>query len=276
MAPPPVASGMDGVGGTPDMERDSSGWKILVRPEHASGLSVKARYLRGPSKDVQARTMGLPANHASLVVLQIRSQNLTNGSIRRLRVLQRSSSTGSGSTIGPRKVSLPLEIPELKKDQVVESVLAIDFASTSDREGSMLAKLDVKFGSGGIPVEIKPSLGDILLPSTISPTQFDQAIARLHGFQRLDSTIDLQTNISGGDLARQLQKLAALTNVDVGDDSPQSIKLAGVLPASSDSVYVLVEGNTNKKVLIVCSENALAVNSIMNGLKRGIQSGIAD
>ena len=50
----------------------------------------------------------------------------------------------------------------------------------------------------------------------------------------------------------------------------------GVLPASSDSVYVLVEGNTNKKVLIVCSENALAVNSIMNGLKRGIQSGIAD
>lgn len=59
----------------PDMERDSSAWIQLVRPELCGGLSVEARYLRGPTKmhELQMRNI-IPGNPCTLC-LQVRFSN---------------------------------------------------------------------------------------------------------------------------------------------------------------------------------------------------------
>jgi hypothetical protein len=48
------------------LERDSSGWIPLVRPELSSGLSVQVRYLRGLTKAREAQLMGLTAGKGDL------------------------------------------------------------------------------------------------------------------------------------------------------------------------------------------------------------------
>jgi hypothetical protein len=60
----------------PDIEKDSSAWIQLVRPEHCGGLSVKARYLRGPSKIREAQLQGLddPASPC-VVCVQVQFRN---------------------------------------------------------------------------------------------------------------------------------------------------------------------------------------------------------
>jgi AP-3 complex subunit beta len=59
----------------PNLETDSGTWIQLVRPEHCGGLSVKARYLRGPSRAREARLKGLDSDCSSLVCLQVQFEN---------------------------------------------------------------------------------------------------------------------------------------------------------------------------------------------------------
>jgi AP-3 complex subunit beta len=59
----------------PNIENDSSTWMQLVRPEHCGGLSVKARYLRGPTKVREARLQGLDPASAALICLQVQLGN---------------------------------------------------------------------------------------------------------------------------------------------------------------------------------------------------------
>ena len=58
--------------GEPDIERDSSAWFEFVR---ASGLSVKARYLRGKTKTREVQLMGLVVEKPTVVCLQVRFEN---------------------------------------------------------------------------------------------------------------------------------------------------------------------------------------------------------
>ena len=60
---------------SPDVENDSSAWMLLVRPEHCGGLSAKARYLRGPTKEREAQLNGFDPRSASLVCLQFHFSN---------------------------------------------------------------------------------------------------------------------------------------------------------------------------------------------------------
>jgi AP-3 complex subunit beta len=59
----------------PDMGRDSSAWIQLVRPELCGGLSVEARYLRGPTKEHELQLMNISAWNPCIVCLQLRFGN---------------------------------------------------------------------------------------------------------------------------------------------------------------------------------------------------------
>jgi AP-3 complex subunit beta len=59
----------------PDMERDSSAWIQLVRPELCGGLSVEARYLRGPTKMHQLQIRNIMQGNPCIVCIQVRFGN---------------------------------------------------------------------------------------------------------------------------------------------------------------------------------------------------------
>jgi len=254
----------------------------LIRSEHTAGLSVEARYLRGPTKAKQAELMGL-ADKPSFVCLQFRFENRKAGNggapIRRLRILQRSSLSSSSSTIiGPNRVVAPPEIAAaLAPGQKVECVVGIDFAGISDRDNSLRAALDVKFGTGGVPIEIKPNLGDLLMPcKLLSIEDFDSAVGVLHGFQRVESTVPVPDATTRSELPKKLVRGMALWPVGGGradwksDDDGDKLRMLGTLPSSLDPVYVMVTcppGATAAKIT-VCCDHALAVNSILNQAKR--------
>jgi len=58
-----------------DLERDSSAWTQFVRPELCGGLSVQARYIRGPSKENELRLRNIDPSNSNVVCLQLGFSN---------------------------------------------------------------------------------------------------------------------------------------------------------------------------------------------------------
>lgn len=118
-------------------------------------------------------------------------------------------------------------------------------------------------------MELKPSLGDLLKPLKVTKTEFDSKMQRMQGFQRVVSKFQT-SNLST--LPPSLLKAVALTSVGKLTWKENKLRLAGMLPANTDPVFVLFQcdeagGSGN---VTVCCESAVAVNSIMNALKRAI------
>lgn len=170
-----------------------------------------------------------------------------------------------------KKALCPPDIAELKPGQVANTTLCLEFASASNREGDLVGKFDVKTATGGgIPVEIKPSIGDLL--RQLNPPSlpgFDASFNRLQGFQRVATTFQ---SSSLDALPGRLLKSAALTAL--GDPSwyNNQLRLIGGLPGSSDYVLVRLECNrsSGSGTMTVCCGDAMAVNSIMSVLKHSI------
>jgi hypothetical protein len=176
---------------------------------------------------------------------------------------------------------------ELKKGQVCNATLCMEFASTSNREGDMVARLEIKSSTGGgVPVELKPTLGELLQTTeakTHKTAEFDAILQRMQGFQRVVSSF--QTTKKAKDIASLstlILKHAALTPVVVGKpkDNNNTLRFIGGLPASSDLVLVLIQCDDDNNSttsgssgsITVCCDHALAVNSILNVLKRAVSS----
>lgn len=112
--------------------------------------------------------------------------------MRHVRIIQRGGT--SGGTISPSRVITPPEIPALKKGMASNVFIGITFASASDRDGVTVAKFDVKSDRGTTSIEIRPSLGELLVKEatkTKSQTEFDTAISGLQGIQRITSTFTI-------------------------------------------------------------------------------------
>jgi AP-3 complex subunit beta len=282
-----LSPAMQPVGAEPTdsyFDRDSGGWIPLLRPEHASGLLVEGRYLRGITKAQQAQAMGFLPEKPTVVLLQLRLENQKpTGSIRHIRILQRSSSTNNASVIGPKRMVLPIAIDELPAHRKTECLVGIEFISTSDRDGSLLAKLDIKFGSNGTAaLDIKPSIGDVLLPCRRSIQEFDAAVHRMQGFNRAEANFVIPPLSSRAIIPARILSRAALTVVHEGNTAASSdtsswgqdhqIRWVGTLPSSSDPIFVItrcVEGSQQGS-LVVCCDHALMANSFVNLLKRAI------
>jgi hypothetical protein len=157
---------------------------------------------------------------------------------------------------------------ELKANEVISALLVLEFASVSNREGDLVGRLEVKQGSSGsVPFEIKPMIGE-LLRSPLKPThvdEFDSTMHRMQGFQRVQSSFT--TSLDMASILSLVLKQASFTVVDKSD---HQIKLLGLLPASNDPVFVLVECANSSGRITVCCDHAVAVNSILGQLKRAV------
>ena len=203
--------------------------------------------------------------------------------------------TGPSGGISIKKVICPPEIAELKTGQMSNATICIEFANIPDREGDMTARLDINSSTAGsMPVELKPSLGELLLPLQVNKSEYESTMDRMQGFQRIVSSF--QSNVSSSSstsssrnevfatLATRVLKCAALTPVGKSSSATtfnkeRQFKLVGSLPTSKDIVLVLVQLNDNATTdddgtnvisgtITVCCDHAVAVNSIMNVIKR--------
>lgn len=191
-----------------------------------------------------------------------------------MRIIQRSGTHGS---IGTRNVVIPQEIMALKKGEMTTAILGLSFQSASDRDGALQARFDFKSDRGNTPVDIRPSLGDMLQPCRMNQAEFDSKVESLQGFSRVTSTFQLPDPVSQsfGALPVSVMKHAALTPVDrklAWKDG--KLCLVGTLPSSTDKIYVLVECDKNSGAgsLTVCCEHPLACNSLKDVLKSAVTS----
>jgi len=171
----------------------------------------------------------------------------------------------------------PQEIVALKKGQMTTATLGISFQSASDRDGALQARFDFKSDRGNNPVDIRPSLGDMLQPCRMNAKDFDVHVEALQGFSRVVSKFQLPAPISSSyeALPTCIRKHAALTPVDrklTWKDG--KLCLVGTLPASMDNIYVVVEcdGTSGAGSLTVCCDHPLACNSLKDVLKSAVTS----
>ena len=256
----------------PDFERDSCEWFSMVRPELGGGLAVLARYLRGPTKAREAKMMGLSPYAPSTVAMQIRFENrrTDGGILRRIRIIQKSATTGS---IAPRRIVIPPEISTLATGQMSILVVGVEFASASDKEGSMHGKLEVKSDRGSNPLDVRPPLGELLQRVKMPKSEFDGAMQRLQGFNRVTSSFTCTGGEKGrASLPEKMIKKAALTALNKDMKwKDNKFHFAGQLQVSGDKVFVVVTvDDFSRGELLVCCDNALAVNSILDLLKRAL------
>ena len=203
--------------------------------------------------------------------LQKCSRKTDGNAIRRIRILPKAG--GSSGAFALKKALIPpADIAELKCGQVANVVIGLEFASASNREGDLVAKFDIKTSTGGgIPIELKPTLGDLLVSPQLPPSvnEFDAAMNRLQGFQRVTATFH-SSNLEA--IPKIILQNAAVIPVGKSKWQNNQLRFLGGLPGSNELVWVKLEGDptTNKGTLVVCCENAMAVNSIMAILRHAL------
>ena len=236
---------------------EASAWVTLVRPDLASGLSVKVRFLRHERRKEQLQSMG-QEDKVGVVACQVRFENCRDsGPFRQVRLIQRSV---SGRSIQPSKVLLPPPL-DIGVRECTDCPLLLEFSQLSDRDGVLSCKLEVRQTSGGIPVEVKPGLADVLEACSVNnEASFDRAMARLQGFQRVETPL----SSFDGDFS----KVFAAASLSYLEGSTNPFRFMGRLPVSKDIVYVTISPETKR--LVVCSDNALAVNPLLQSIKSGL------
>ena len=170
----------------------------------------------------------------------------------------------------------PPEIAELQKNQICNATVVIEFASLSDREGDIVGRLEIKTGSGGgVPVEIKPSLCELLKPppSSVKVQDFDESMQRMQGpFQRVELSFSTQLDLQG--ISRAIGKHTGLDPIGE-EDTTSGLRFMAFLPSSNQPVYVVVNGpkaSGGIGKLLVCCDHAVAINSIAGLLKRTLNA----
>jgi len=243
----------------------------LVRPEHCGGLAVKARYLRGLARKKEMMLKSLdPANAAIICVEIVFSNKRTDSmSLRRVKILPRKSQNGPVFT---KRTLAPLEIAELKKGKKASGTLCVEFSKASNRDGDLVAKFEIKTSTGGVPVELKPSLGQLLVPHTVdSAKEFDSTFAQLQGLQRASANLSLKPEMRDKLPTLILKDVAMspLKNTKLAFDDNDQLRLVARLPATESKVYVLIEckKGAGSGTIVSCCEDAVVANSVLGMVK---------
>ena len=186
-------------------------------------------------------------------------------------MLPRSASTGAYAT---KKTLCPPEIMELKANESISAALIFEFASMSNREGDLVGRIEVKQGFGGsVPIEFKPSVGELLLPPSriLSIQEFDLAMSRMQGFQRIESPYTTSLPITS--VSTSVVKNSSLKTIGNGTfSSDKKLRLMGLLPANKEPVLVKIEANQGGGKITVCCDHVVAINSILSLVKRSVTS----
>lgn len=250
----------------PDLDKDSSAWIDLIRPELAHGLHLKARYLRGPTRQKEAQMLRLEASNPALIMLQLyfRNEGTDNTTLRRVRLTIRKT-RDSNSHIGVQKSCAPPEITTLSPGTMAHAMLGIVFNSVSDREGTLQAKLDIKTSRGNHIFDLRPPLVELLQPLPVnhlmSLETFMAEMKTKQGFQRVKTKL----NMVGEALYSLILRNVALPPLKKGDK--ERLNMVGML--CQQKVYIAVDCSNGN--CTVCCDNALAANSILDSIQKAVQ-----
>jgi len=243
-----------------DIESDSGCWYRLIRPEIAGGLALGARYVRGPTRKRELDIVGV-AIKDNVVVLQLKFENQRTDSIsiRRIRLIQRTSPT-------LRSAILPLEIPALKKQQSSSTLLTLSFSPTHIIS-SLSAKFDVKSDKSSTTLDIRPSLSEMLGKLKLKESEFYSMTKKYSGLhQKVSSTFVWD----GGDrLWERIEKYCNLTPV-LSEGNEKERKFAASLPDTKESMLVIFNELGLGTVVIYC-DNLIAANSLMESIKSTVR-----
>ena len=161
---------------------------------------------------------------------------------------------------------------ELKAKQIASACLLIEFESMSNREGDFICRIIVKQGYGGsVPVEIKPSLGELLRPpkKNVSIKEFDERMSKMQGFQRVESSYTTSLPITS--IVDSLHKHFPLTTIGSANFSfEKKLRLMGLLPSNNETVLVLLEASHGAGKITACCDDVVAINSILSLVKRAV------
>lgn len=269
----PLVAGKDDIAKVSSIDDESGVWKEFVRPQLSGGLFVKMRFVHGKSREKECRLLGVDPKNPSTVCLQVHLENMRSdaGTLRHVRIIHRGGT--SRGTISPSKVKTPPEFPAFKTGMVSSVFIGLTFASASDRDGVSVAKFDVKSDRGATSIEVRPTLGELLLDKAknMSQPDFDASISVLHGIQRTSSTFTLSPMNDDNFKSLPSTIMQHLNLKQIGDWSGKSC-FVGTLPSSEQEVYVVMKCDavTGYGDFTVCSNDAMAANSIANLLKQAV------
>ena len=199
------------------------------------------------------------------------------GTLRRVRAVQRSSPSGA---IGPKRIVIPPEIVALEQGKAAQAYLGVIFAGVSDRDGSLHAKFEIKSDRNSTPVDFKPPIVELLRPIQMKSDEFETAVKGLHGFQRMTASFDMPTEEDSlHKIPTLVLQCSSMVPVDKNAEwaKDKRFRLVGGLPASTEKVYAILEqpkksSGGQKGKIVVCCDNALATNSVLDSLKKAVQA----
>jgi len=231
---------------------------------------MQARYLRGATKENELLMRNIDPSNKNVVCVQLEFSNKKSSSlsIRRIKVLPRSGSSGAKKTL------CPPEIMELNANQSTTAILLFQFTSMSNREGDIVGRIEVKQGYGGsIPIEFKPSLSELLQPpkKSMSVEEFDAAVVRMQGFQRVESSYTTSQPLSS--ILNILIKQSSFKPIgNARFASNEKLRLMGLLPVNNEPVMVKIEQTNGGGKITVCCDHVMAINSILSLVKRAVSA----
>lgn len=256
-----------------DIENNSGSWNEMVRYDLSGGLDVNIRFVRGVTRHREAQLLGLDPQDPNIIVLQMKFENRRSDglAIRRIRVVQRNFTNKNAVQIS--RVVLPQVIRELGKSQLCYNFLAIQFSEGSDKDNSFISRFDVKSDRGTTQINIIAPICELLEPIKMSLSEFELASQKLQGIhQRLTAKFALSPDTVHSwkeELAKKIRKVAQISFVK--DSSDTCIKFVGTLPSSRLEVLVTIIVKSDAKgEIIVCCDDALALNSIIKRLKTAV------
>lgn len=262
------------VEGKGNIESESSMWISVVRHELSGGLEASIRFLRGSSRQNEAKLMGLNPQIASVICFQFKFENKRSDGcpIRRIRLIPKKNP--KTNIVPVAKSMLPLEIATLDTTKISYAVVGIEFSQASDKDGAMWAKFDVKSDRGVIPIDICPSLAELIEPIQMSQHEFDTAARKLQGIHQQTMA---SFKASFDNILETVLKVSSIAVVE--ECTSDLFKFAGVLPASRTPVLLSVKCSSSLgsvDIQIYC-DNAMALSPLLSSFKSAISNdGIED
>jgi hypothetical protein len=98
-----------------------------------------------------------------------------DGPIRRVRLGVRS--VGNNAV---KQIKFPQEVPILRTGEMSIVTLIVEYHLITTKDGVMTVKLELKFDKGSFPLEIRPPLGELIIPFRMNEFVFDAACQRFH------------------------------------------------------------------------------------------------
>jgi len=272
----PLVVDKDTTASDDSIEDESSAWHVLVRHDLSGGLEASIRFLRGSTRGREANLLGFDPKNAAVVCLQIKFENKREDgrAIRRIRLLQKKFA--KSGVVPTTRISIPQEIASLGSFKVSFATVGLEFAQASDKDGTILAKFDVKCDRGITPVELCPPLAETLQEFNMPRSDFDAASRKLHGIhQQAKVSFTLPSaNVESyyKRIPKRVLKCSNLSIVESWTDS--HCKFAGKLPASGNHVILDIQCNPSSGggMINICCDSAMALNPLLAFIKNVITS----